>query len=146
MSSSSSSLKRCFWRAFIIENAMAMVSSCISRLSSPKAIRSPSMRITGWLPTLRWRSEAFRSTAIFNRSLTFIWGLLPGPCRLALGRYGRGGRLRDRRADRIQPAVAVGDLTADDAFELGHDAPRDLSWGAMADRIAVHGANRRDLG
>jgi hypothetical protein len=72
MSISNSSLKRCFWRAFIIENAIAMVSSCIRRLSSTSGTSSPSMRSTGWLPTLRWRSDALRSTPIFNRSLTFI--------------------------------------------------------------------------
>jgi hypothetical protein len=40
-------------RAFIIENAIAMVSSCINRLTSGRGRRAPSTRSTGWLPTLR---------------------------------------------------------------------------------------------
>src|ERR1700687_2641744 len=63
----------------MIENAMAMVSSCIRRLSSPSGVSSPSMRSTGGLPTLRWRSEALRSIAILSRSLMFIAALLWRP-------------------------------------------------------------------
>src|SRR6185312_14499327 len=56
------------------------------------------------------------------------------------------GRLRHGRADRVQPAATVGDLAADDALELGHDAPGDLARAALADRITVHRADRSDLG
>src|SRR4051794_25986968 len=127
MSSSSSSLKRCFWRAFIIENAMAMVSSCIRRLSSPRGRRSPSTRITGWLPTLRWRSDALRSTAILSRSLMFIVGSLLRPTGRVLHSLGRAGDAGlDARVDRIEPAVAVRDLAGEDPLELGHQAAGDL--------------------
>src|SRR5713101_348958 len=53
----------------MIEKAMAIVSSCMSRLSSTSGTSSPSTRITGWEPTLIWRSDARRSAAIFSRSL-----------------------------------------------------------------------------
>ena len=76
MSISKLSLNFCFWRARMIENAIAIVSSCIRRLRSTSGISSPSTRMTGWAPTFRWRSEAFRSTEILRRSLMFI-GALP---------------------------------------------------------------------
>src|SRR4029077_2336295 len=53
----------------MIENAMAIVSSCISRLSSTSGVSSPSTRMTGCDPTLMWRSDARLSAAIFRRSL-----------------------------------------------------------------------------
>src|SRR5262245_58735968 len=53
----------------MMENAMAMVSSCMSRLSSTSGTSSPSTRMTGCEPTLMWRSDARRSAAIFRRSL-----------------------------------------------------------------------------
>src|SRR5437764_2604056 len=53
----------------MIEKAMAIVSSCISRFSSTSGTSSPSTRMTGCDPTLMWRSDARRSAAIFSRSL-----------------------------------------------------------------------------
>ena len=58
-----------FWRADMIEKAIAIVSSCISRRMSVSGMSVPSMRMTGNAPTFRCRSDAFRSTAIFSRSL-----------------------------------------------------------------------------
>src|SRR5262249_51915665 len=58
-----------FCRDDMMENAMAMVSSCMSRLSSTSGTSSPSTRMTGCEPTLMWRSDARRSAAIFRRSL-----------------------------------------------------------------------------
>ena len=69
MSISKLSLNFCFWRLLMIENAIAMVSSCMRRLVSTSGSSSPSMRITGCEPTFRCRSDAFRSDAIFSRSL-----------------------------------------------------------------------------
>jgi hypothetical protein len=69
MSISRFSLNFCFWRLLMMENAIAMVSSCMSRFVSTRGISSPLMRSTGCDPTFRWRSEALRSDAIFNRSL-----------------------------------------------------------------------------
>src|SRR5258708_36097572 len=60
----------------MIEKAMAIVSSCISRFSSTRGTSSPSTRITGWEPTLIWRSDARRSAAIFSRSLMCTGHLL----------------------------------------------------------------------
>ncbi len=53
MSISRFSLNFCFWRLLMMENAMAMVSSCMSRLVSTSGISSPLMRRTGCEPTLR---------------------------------------------------------------------------------------------
>src|SRR6185369_2997800 len=53
----------------MIEKAMAIVSSCIRRLSSTSGSSSPSTRMTGCEPTLMCRSDARRSAAIFSRSL-----------------------------------------------------------------------------
>src|SRR5207247_8291283 len=78
MSISRLSLNFCFWRLLMMENAMAMVSSCMRRLVSTRGISSPLMRSTGCDPTFRWRSEAFRSDAIFKRSLMCISPLRPG--------------------------------------------------------------------
>ena len=72
MSISRFSLNFCFWRLLMMENAMAMVSSCMRRLVSTRGMSSPLMRSTGCDPTLRWRSEALRSDAVFNRSLMCI--------------------------------------------------------------------------
>ena len=77
MSISRLSLNFCFWRLLMMENAMAMVSSCMRRLVSTSGMSSPLMRSTGCEPTLRWRSDAFRSDAIFRRSFMCI--LLPQP-------------------------------------------------------------------
>jgi hypothetical protein len=72
MSISRFSLNFCFWRLLMMENAMAMVSSCMSRLVSTSGISSPLMRRTGWDPTFRCRSDAFRSEAILSRSFMCI--------------------------------------------------------------------------
>src|SRR5262245_28516175 len=72
MSISRLSLNFCFWRLLMMENAIAMVSSCMSRLVSTSGISSPLIRSTGWEPTFRCRSEALRSDAIFSRSLICI--------------------------------------------------------------------------
>ena len=53
MSISRLSLNFCFWRLVMMENAIAMVSSCMSRLVSTSGTSSPATRMTGWLPTLR---------------------------------------------------------------------------------------------
>src|SRR5215203_7362802 len=132
-----------------MENAMAMVSSCISRLSSPSGTRSPSTRITGWLPTLRWRSDAFRSTAILSRSLMFMsWKPPPAKrpgCLHRLGHRRRLGDLPGPRADRVQPAVTVLDLAVGDPLELRQDAGRDLARAAASHLDAVDGADGGDL-
>src|SRR5579864_3196718 len=166
MSSSRSSLKRCFWRAFMIENAIAMVSSCISRLSSPSELSSPSMRSTGWLPTFRWRSDAFRSIAILSRSLMFIAGALLGSvppvparsggsvgaaaARLAHGRQDFAGlagfMVTADRGNREQPAVPVLDVAGDHAQELRRQPKGDLARASGADGDAVHRADGGDLG
>src|SRR3990172_6586536 len=57
----------------MMDNAMAMVSSCMSRFISTRGTSSPAIRMTGWLPTLRCKSEAFRSDATFNKSLMCIF-------------------------------------------------------------------------
>src|SRR5688572_8368547 len=100
----------------MIENAIAMVSSCIRRLSSGSGNRSPSTRITGWLPTLRCRSEALRSTAIFSRSLMFILALL-----LDLRVLRGPGEHCHRTFHRSQPAVTVRQVSAHQAVELGDE-------------------------
>src|SRR5688572_8836870 len=68
MSISRLSLNFCFWRLLMMENAMAMVSSCMRRFVSTSGSSSPLMRSTGCEPTFRWRSDALRSDAIFRRS------------------------------------------------------------------------------
>src|SRR6185295_668470 len=138
MSISNSSLKRCFWRAFMIENAIAMVSSWRSLFNSASGTRSPSMRMTGWLPTFKWRSDAFRSTAILSRSLMFIARAPTSSLTLH-----RGRRLDP---DRRQPAAPIVRLAGDDPPESGHQAAGDLARAAGADRQAVDAADRRDLG
>ena len=47
-----------FCLASMMENAMAMVSSCMRRLESTMGMRVPSTRMTGWDPTFRCRSLA----------------------------------------------------------------------------------------
>jgi hypothetical protein len=47
MSISRLSLNFCFWRLLMMENAMAMVSSCMSRFVSTRGMSSPLMRSTG---------------------------------------------------------------------------------------------------
>ncbi len=76
ISSSCSVLNFSFWRSFIMANAMAIVFSCIKRFNSTIGWSWPSIRSTGWFPTLRCKSDAPRSTAIFKRSSMFMVKLL----------------------------------------------------------------------
>src|SRR5262245_24931068 len=147
MSISRLSLNFCFWRLLMMENAIAMVSSCMSRLVSTSGMSSPLMRSTGCDPTLRWRSEAFRSDAIFKRSLICMTPLSPSvPAGLTRARLAAGdGARRPRLADEGPPAVLVGHAALDDFEErplerLGHGAA-----GALAHRDLVHRADGRDL-
>src|SRR5215468_3709256 len=94
----------------MMENAMAMVSSCMRRLVSTSGMSSPLMRSTGCDPTFRWRSEALRSDAIFSRSLMCIALPAPGLSRPARRRPDQG------RYER-QPAVLVGSTALDDVEE-----------------------------
>src|SRR5512132_3118504 len=136
MSISRLSLNFCFWRLLMTENAMAMVSSCISRLVSTSGTSSPLMRRTGWDPTFRWRSDALRSEAIFRRSFICMSRPIPslgrGGC--APARSARGGLLAHER----QPAELVGNPALDHVEEgllqgLGDGAARPL-----ADHDLVH--------
>src|SRR6202171_4702335 len=97
MSISKSFLNFSFCRADMMENAIAMVSSCMSRRMSVNGVSTPSTRRTGNELTFRCRSDALRSTAIFRRSLMCMDGpLLPSRVR----------RLRDEGKD-LEQEVAI---------------------------------------
>src|SRR3990172_1289050 len=98
------------------------------------------MRMTGWLPTLRCRSDALRSAAIFRRSLTCIdlqplpWGAQPpgtdasnlGPDRGEVKKEACFLPVR-RRSDRREPVVTVLGLPRGDRPELRLQARGDLA-------------------
>src|SRR6266571_9244825 len=148
MSISRLSLNFCFWRLLMMENAMAMVSSCMRRLVSTRGISSPLMRSTGCDPTFRWRSEAFRSDAIFKRSLMCI---SPSPPRRRLGRgldraLGGRGRRRAGLPKEREPPELVRYPAFDHAAEGPLQGLGDRPPGASADRDLVHRADGRNLG
>src|SRR5688572_10621604 len=58
MSTSDTSLKRCFCRLFMMEKAIESVSSAVSRCASMSGCSSPFTRMNGKLPALMWRSDA----------------------------------------------------------------------------------------
>src|SRR5882724_6464456 len=139
----------------MIEKAMAMVSSCDNRLSSLSGVRCPLMRSTGWLPTLRCRSEALRSVATFSRSLMCI----DLPPRRG-GRPGDPGRLESRFRARAsqemwfvlwvlqgrEPVPSIFGGPGGDGVEGGLQPGGDRAPRAAADRGAVDAANRGDFG
>src|SRR5882672_536759 len=142
-------------------NAMAMVSSWDRRFSSERGVRWPLMRMTGWLPTFRCRSDALRSDAIFRRSLTCID--LP-PLRRARiatwigrvesrfrpgGSQERGlfsGCYAGRESDRGEPAVAVLALAGGDRLVFRLQPRGDLPPPAAANGHAVDRPDGRHLG
>ena len=139
MSISRLSLNFCFWRLLMMENAMAMVSSCMRRLVSTRGTSSPLMRSTGCDPTFRWRSDALRSEAIFRRSLMCIGS--PPPRAAASG----PGRLASAGTNVSQPCSSGTrhSMTSKNAScrRFGDRAAR-----ARADHEPVHRTDGRDLG
>ena len=143
MSISRLSLNFCFWRLLMMENAMAMVSSCMRRFVSTSGISSPLMRSTGCEPTFRWRSDAFRSDAIFSRSLMCMHALpLNRRSTCASRRRLRAPASRDER----EPAELVGDPALDHVEERPLQGLGDGTARPAADHDLVDGADRRDLG
>src|SRR6185503_20469819 len=142
-------------------NAIAMVSSCDRRFSSERGVRWPLMRITGWLPTFKCRSDALRSAAIFRRSLTCIdLSPLPRACTATwIGRVESRFRIRGSQerglfsgcyagaeSDGREPAVTVLALARGDRLVLRLQARGDLPPPAAADRRAVDRSDRGDFG
>src|SRR3989304_2971357 len=68
MSISRFCLKCSRWLSFITEKIIRTASSWLIRGFSLSGTKRLSIRMTGGPPTLMWRSEAFRSTAIFRSS------------------------------------------------------------------------------
>src|SRR5574339_422136 len=160
MSISRLSLNFCFCRLLMMENAMAMVSSCMRRLVSTRGRSSPLMRSTGCEPTFRWRSEALRSDAIFRRSLMCIGfaryrSRIPDRTRkpafktTLLSSGGAKRRVGNPRRGFLhvrEPAELVGDAALDHVEERLLQGLRDLATGAPSDRDLVDGADGGDLG
>src|SRR5512140_1269111 len=125
-----------FCLASMMENAMAMVSSCMSLLESTAGMRVPSTRMTGWDPTLRWRSLAPWSMAIFNRSLMCMDGLLIG-----VGGRGRRPSPHHPIAPSPHPLLLNWRQPAVDVFHLALDEGQVALLNRFGDGAPLAGAD-----